>query len=105
MSNLIQVKRGSSSNRTSFTPAKGELVFDTDTLMLYIGDGSTAGGIKVSNQLIDTGNDLKSIQIMDRRLSKSVTINGGQAAFSIGDLTIENNATITLNDDAIYKVL
>jgi hypothetical protein len=42
---LIQVKRGTRSQRLGFTPAAGEPVFETDTGHLYVGDGVTAGGI------------------------------------------------------------
>lgn len=41
----FQILRATSANRTSYTPAEGELLFTTDTENLYIGDGSTAGGI------------------------------------------------------------
>lgn len=34
-------------DRTGLTLDEGELVFDTDTVTLWIGDGSTAGGIEV----------------------------------------------------------
>lgn len=34
-------------DRTGLTLDEGELVYDTDTVSLWIGDGSTAGGIEV----------------------------------------------------------
>ncbi|SVE11895.1 uncharacterized protein METZ01_LOCUS464749, partial [marine metagenome] len=43
----IQFKRGTTGNRTNYTPAAGELiVVDVDQVnpSLYVGDGSTAGG-------------------------------------------------------------
>ena len=49
MSNLIRVKRGLESNRSGQTPAEGELLYTTDEKKLYIGDGSTAGGIPVGS--------------------------------------------------------
>ena len=41
----IQLKRGLDADRTSFTPVDGEPIWCTDTKKLYIGDGTTAGGI------------------------------------------------------------
>jgi hypothetical protein len=41
----IQVLRATSANRTSYTPAEGEWVLETDTGNLYMGDGTTAGGL------------------------------------------------------------
>jgi hypothetical protein len=43
----LQFRRGTNANRTSITPAQGEPLFTTDTKALYIGDGTTAGGVAV----------------------------------------------------------
>lgn len=50
----IQIKRGVEANRTSITPAAGELIFITDTNKVYVGDGTTAGGIAVDTSGIST---------------------------------------------------
>ena len=44
---VYKVKRGLETNRLGETPAEGELLYTTDEKKLYIGDGSTAGGISV----------------------------------------------------------
>lgn len=44
MSQRIQLRRGLAANLLLITPADGEPCWTTDTLRLYIGDGSTAGG-------------------------------------------------------------
>jgi hypothetical protein len=44
----LQIRRGLASNRTSITPAQGEVLYTTDTKLLYVGDGSTAGGTPVA---------------------------------------------------------
>lgn len=44
---IIRVRRGLAANRTSYTPQAGELTFTTDTKKLYVGDGSTPGGLLV----------------------------------------------------------
>lgn len=48
MPNTIKVKRGLEANRTSITPAAGEFLYTTDQKKVYIGDGTTAGGVAVA---------------------------------------------------------
>jgi len=43
----LQFRRGTDGNRTSITPAQGEPIYTTDTKKLYVGDGTTAGGVEV----------------------------------------------------------
>lgn len=40
----IQILRATSATRTSYTPDIGELIYETDTGNVFIGDGATAGG-------------------------------------------------------------
>jgi hypothetical protein len=44
----LQVKRGTTAERLSYTPLVGELIFDTTTKALYVGDGAASGGIAAS---------------------------------------------------------
>jgi hypothetical protein len=44
----LQFKRGLESNRLSITPEEGEFIYTTDQKKVYIGDGSTAGGVLVT---------------------------------------------------------
>lgn len=44
----LKLRRGLSSDRTTITPAEGELLYTTDTKIVYVGDGSTLGGNAVS---------------------------------------------------------
>jgi len=51
----LKLRRGTDSDRAGIVFAEGEPVYVTDTGELYVGDGSTAGGLKISNQLeLDT---------------------------------------------------
>lgn len=43
----LQVRRGTNAQRTAVTPVAGEPVFTTDTKQLYVGDGTTVGGVSV----------------------------------------------------------
>ena len=53
----LQSRRGTDAQRQGITPKAGEPIFTTDTKKLFIGDGSTAGGIIVDT----TGNQLTDI--------------------------------------------
>ena len=43
----LQIRRGTTSQRLSITPLVSELVYDTTTKLVYVGDGVTAGGIAI----------------------------------------------------------
>ena len=41
----LQIRRGTTADRLSITPIEGELIYDTVEKALYVGDGTTVGGI------------------------------------------------------------
>ena len=45
----LQIRRGPTADRLANTPLVGELIYDTTTDSVYIGNGSTAGGLPVTN--------------------------------------------------------
>jgi len=50
----LQIRRGPTVDRSNITPNEGEIIYDTSEKALYVGDGSTPGGIAVS--VSSTGN-------------------------------------------------
>ena len=44
----LQIRRGTEAERLTITPLTGELIYTTDTQLVYVGDNVTAGGILVS---------------------------------------------------------
>ena len=40
----LRLRRGTDAERLLITPLQGELIYTTDTKLLYVGDGTTAGG-------------------------------------------------------------
>ena len=45
----LQIRRGPTADRVATTPLAGELVYDTTTASVYVGNGTTAGGLPVTN--------------------------------------------------------
>jgi D-arabinose 1-dehydrogenase-like Zn-dependent alcohol dehydrogenase len=43
----LQIRRGTNAERLTITPLQGELLFTTDTKNLYVGDGTTQGGVVI----------------------------------------------------------
>jgi len=44
----LQIRRGTQSQLGNITPVQGELIYTTDTKQVFVGDGSTAGGIAIA---------------------------------------------------------
>jgi hypothetical protein len=47
----LRLRRGTDAERQLITPVEGELIYTTDTKSVYIGDGTTAGGIVISGEI------------------------------------------------------
>lgn len=60
--NPYRLRRGLESNRTGITPLEGELVYTTDEKKVYVGDGSTAGGVLIGPS---AGSSLTGISYVD----------------------------------------
>ena len=57
----LRLRRGTDAERQIITPVEGELVYVTDTKELYIGDGTTVGGIRVTGEVADTLDGLTDV--------------------------------------------
>lgn len=44
----LQIRRGTDAQRLAITPLTGELIYTTDGKRLYIGDGTTLGGVQLT---------------------------------------------------------
>lgn len=56
MANRIQMRRGTEANVVATTPLVGEVIYTTDNKKVFIGDGSTAGGVAVTTWKEQTRN-------------------------------------------------
>lgn len=50
MTKQVQIRRGSSTQHTSFTGAEGELTYDTDKKTVVTHDGITQGGTVLATE-------------------------------------------------------
>ena len=49
MGHRIALKRGPTDRRLEYVPIVGEIVLDTDSNTVYVGDGTTPGGLLLEN--------------------------------------------------------
>jgi hypothetical protein len=79
----LRLRRGTDAERQSITPLAGELIYTTDTKELYVGDGTTIGGLLVSASLSDDATPT---------LSANLNLNGHDI---VGNGNININGTIS----------
>ncbi|WP_265822411.1 right-handed parallel beta-helix repeat-containing protein [Geovibrio ferrireducens] len=92
---LIQNRRLIEADRTAVIPAEGELLYATDTKRLYIGDGTTAGGIPVGGTSFITEDMTLNVP------SDYADIN--EALNYLASFRIKNTATVTIQvADGVY---
>jgi hypothetical protein len=104
----FQILRATSANRTSYTPAAGEFLFTTDTQNLYIGDGSTAGGILLISPsgTVTSGTNVgtSGVGVFKQILSGELQlkkINAGSAKISVTDDSVNDEVDIDLVEGAV----
>jgi len=95
----LQIRRGLEADRSGVTPAEGELIYTTDEKKVYIGDGSTAGGVDFA-----TNSALANVvEDVSPQLGGNLDLNGnnivGTGNINIGG-TITASGNINLGDGA-----
>jgi len=50
----LRLRRGTDAQRQLITPTEGELIYVTDTTELYVGDGTTQGGVRITGEVVNT---------------------------------------------------
>ena len=96
----LQLRRGTSGTRTGIVPVAGELIYTTDTKLVYVGDGSTAGGTAVSGGgLTDIVNDTTP------QLGGNLDVNGRSiVSASNGNIVIAPNGTGIIRLNGVTQV-
>jgi len=91
----LRLRRGTDAERLSITPAVGEPIYTTDTKKLYIGDGTTTGGIEVTSE--SSGGGLVDV-ISDTtpQLGGDLDLNANNIV-GTGNINIDGTITATGN--------
>jgi hypothetical protein len=85
----FQIKRGTNAQRLAITPLSGELIYTTDTDLLYIGDGTTPGGILVGDGISGNSGGVRTLN----GLSGGITLSAGSGISLVpsGNIITVNN--------------
>lgn len=100
----LRLRRGTNAERQLITPLEGEPIFTTDTKDLYIGDGSTAGGIKVGGDIPTSINDLTDVNTSGISVGQVLKWNGTQ--FVAGDDNNDGTGPVSggITEGQIYNI-
>jgi hypothetical protein len=96
----LKIRRGLAASRTSITPAEGEFIYTTDTKIVYIGDGTTAGGNALSGGGSNTAGYLQvsnATTLFNNRLTVANSKAYLQVANSKQYLQVSNATTLFNN--------
>lgn len=86
----LRLRRGTDAERLLITPLQGEPIFTTDTKRLYVGDGSTVGGVLVTG---DQSNTQVSADTTPQ-LGGDLDLNGNNIT-GAGNIAIDGTITAT----------
>ncbi len=107
----LRLRRGTDAERQLITPAEGEIIYTTDTKSVYIGDGTTVGGNRISGstdgspaQLTQNlnlnSNDITGTGNIDINGFVTADFNGGLIGDVLGDIqgsVFANNSTLLVD--------
>ena len=119
MAKLLKLRRGTTSQHSSFTGAEGEVTVDTDKETLVVHNGSTAGGFPVAradgtgvaNFTITgeldaaTGDFSGDVDVDGTLEADAITVNGTALSTVITGTTVTNAAGLTGTPDVTVGVV
>lgn len=94
----FRVLRGTTAQRTAFTPLTGELVWDTTLSQMFVGDGATAGGLPLS-ATTDLTQVVRNTTGATIAKGKVVYISGASGGYP--EVTLASNASEALSTRTI----
>lgn len=104
----LRLRRGTDAERQTITPLEGELIYTTDTKKLYVGDGSTAGGLAADTDTItDNFADLTDVDLTGLTDGQTIAYNLGNTRFEPANLptSINDLSDVDTTDVTAGKVL
>jgi hypothetical protein len=89
----LQIRRGTNAERLTITPLQGELLFTTDTKNLYVGDGTTQGGVVIEGGGSSASNAFSSIAVAGQSTVGADSSEDTLTLIAGSNVTITTNAT------------
>jgi len=97
----LRLRRGTDSVRTSITPVQGEPIYTTDTKKLFIGDGTTAGGVEVGGTPISSSYATTASYVLNS-VSSSFASTSATASYVLNAVSSSFATTSTTATTASY---
>lgn len=85
----LLLRRGLEADRLSFTPAEGELIYVTDTKLIYVGDGVTPGG-----NLLSGGTTPPTTPTYSLSRSSAMVNEGGTVTITLTTTNVANGIAV-----------
>ena len=89
----LKIRRGTDTERQTITPDLGEPIFTTDTKQLFVGDGSTVGGVLVSTPTGEYVQDLVAEQLVTNGTHSGITFSYDDAGNGAIDASVSINSS------------
>lgn len=102
----LKIRRGTTAQRLLITPAEGEIIYDTTTGALYVGNGTTAGGNEVVSGSVG-GNLVSDLVLSGYNITGAGNININGTITATGNITLgdANTDNVTFNADINSNLL
>jgi hypothetical protein len=97
----LRIRRGTDAERQAVTFAEGELIYTTDTKLLYVGDGTTAGGILAGGGGSGIGGLEELIDDLSPQLGGDLDLNN-QEIFGTGSIDITGSITADVISGGLF---
>lgn len=106
----LRLRRGTDAERQLITPVEGELIYTTDTKLLYAGDGSTVGGTIVTGSgggAISTLEALTDTDLSDTENGDVLAFNSGTNKWEpalvpgVGEFSLNDINDVYINTDTL----
>jgi hypothetical protein len=95
----LRIRRGTDAERQEVIFAEGELIYTTDTRLLYVGDGTTIGGIPVSNS--ESGGLFQLLDDTSPQLGGDLDLNQ-QTITGTGEVDISGSITADIISGTLF---
>lgn len=104
MAKVVQIRRGTTANHSTFTGEIGELTMDTSRKTIRVHDGETVGGYEIGTGARGNGLD-KVFFENDQVVTTSYTITTGKNAMSAGPITVNDGVTVTVPSGSSWTIV